>query len=212
MFIFELVGSEQNPAYQQLAVDNLDRQYSFLRSIVQASISLGQPLLSIEVIRALNYHAISCLHVSAGEFRTCQVAAGDLMPPMPHQVPALMQMFTNQVNRMWEQSDGVSLAAFVLWRLNNIHPFVNGNGRTARVACYFVLCVKAGGWLPGDVILPERIRAARSEYIEALQAADSSVPSGTVNLAPLHHLLSRLIDEQLQAADAENEQPAGSPN
>ena len=36
-------------------------------------LELGQPMLSIEVIKALNYHAISCLHVSSGEFRPCPV-------------------------------------------------------------------------------------------------------------------------------------------
>jgi hypothetical protein len=29
------------------------------------------------------------------------------------------------------------LAAYGLWRLNWIHPFVEGNGRTARAVCYF---------------------------------------------------------------------------
>ncbi|MEX1365172.1 MAG: Fic family protein [Nannocystaceae bacterium] len=26
---------------------------------------------------------------------------------------------------------------YTLWRLNWIHPFVEGNGRTARAACYY---------------------------------------------------------------------------
>jgi Fic family protein len=60
----------------------------------------------------------------------------------------------NQVNLWWQSADPVALATFVLWRLNNIHPFINGNGRTARAATYFVLCVKAGGWLQGTTILP----------------------------------------------------------
>ena len=70
-----------------------------------------------------------------------------------YRVPALMDDFVNTVNRNWEQTDPVVLAAFVLWRLNNIHPFINGNGRTARACAYFVLCVRAGGWLAGQPIL-----------------------------------------------------------
>jgi Fic/DOC family len=85
----------------------------------------------------------------------------------------------------------------VLWRLNNIHPFINGNGRTARAACYFVLCLKAGGWLPGETILPELIKRDRDEYCQHLQVAhESFAQTGDPNLGPLHGLVTRLLDEQ----------------
>lgn len=201
MFVFEAVGSEANPVYSKLAVENLDRQYGFMRSAVEASLELGQPMLSIEVIKALNYHAIACLHVSPGEFRPCPVRVGSgdgaYIPPAHFQVPAQMQMFTNQVNRNWEANDGVTLATFVLWRLNHIHPFVNGNGRTARVAAYFVLCLKAGGWLSGNKLLPERIVENRPEYVEALKAADASWEAGELDLSVLHTMLVRLLGEQM---------------
>jgi hypothetical protein len=66
-----------------------------------------------------------------------------------------------------------NLAWMALWRLNYI-PFINGNGRTARAASYFVLCCKAGGWLPGNPILPELLRQNRPAYVAALQKADAS--------------------------------------
>lgn len=208
MFVHDLVGTEQHPAYQQLAAENLERQYGFLRSVTIASLSLGQPMLSIEVIKALNYHAMSCLHANAGEFRTWPVTVGDqskgedpnaFKPPLHIQVPPLMQMFTNQVNRMWDSNDAVTLAAFVLWRLNFIHPFINGNGRAARAACHYVLCLKAGGWLPGDPILPELIRSNRDEYVAMLKAVDESLKIGAFDLTPLHGFLTRLLDEQLRS-------------
>ncbi len=212
MFVFELVGHEAHPVYARLAVENLDRQYSFLQSIVDASLGLGQPMLSIEVIKALNYHAISCLHVSPGEFRPCPVRVGDgdgaYHPPGHFQVPALMQMFTNQVNRSWVENDGVTLAAYVLWRLNHIHPFVNGNGRTARVSAYFVLCLKAGGWLPGKKLLPERLVENRPEYVDALKAADTAFNAGVLDFSVLHAMISRLLDEQMNEADATHENEA----
>lgn len=201
MFLFELVGNESHPAYQKLAVENLDRQYSFLQSIVEASLAAGYPMLSIEVIKALNYHAISCLHVSAGEFRPGPVTVGAYHPPLHFQVPALMQMFTNQVNRFWESADPVALATWVLWRLNHIHPFVNGNGRTARVTAYFVLCLKSGGLLPGTKLLPERIVERRPDYVAALQAVDQGSAAGDPEfLKPLHTLVAELLDAQLQEA------------
>jgi Fic family protein len=106
-----------------------------------------------------------------------------------------MSMFIDEVNRFWEQADPVYLAAFVLWRLNHIHPFVNGNGRTARVTSYFVLCLKIGAWLGGDTILPELIRLNRDEYVAALKAADGSLPS--LDLSELHAFLTKLLEQQV---------------
>lgn len=195
MFIFELVGSEDHPAYQRLLIENLERQYSFLRSAVIASLGIGRPMLSLEVIFSLNYHAISCLHGHSGVLRPCEVKVGDYIPPPHFVVPAMMNMFVDEVNRAWETTDEVVLAAFVLWKLNHIHPFVNGNGRTARVACYFVLCCKVGRWLGGDVLLPELIRQNRDEYVAALKVVDASLPN--LDLAPLHTFLTRLLGEQM---------------
>lgn len=200
MFLFELTNTESHPAYQALEAENLDRQYTFLRSIVTASVSLDHTVLSIELVKALNYHAISGLHVNAGEFRPCPVTVGPYTPPEHYRVSALMQMFTNDVNANFAATDPIALAAYVLWKINQIHPFINGNGRTARAACYMVLCMRAGGWLPGSPILPELIRRNRPAYVEALRAADASAQAGVLNLGQLHTLLEQLLNQQMNAA------------
>ena len=91
---------------------------------------------------------------------------------------------------------------YVLWKFNAIHPFINGNGRAARAACYFVLCLRSGGWLPGAPIVPELIRANRDEYVAALKSGDaSSANGGKLDLSVLHALLARLIDQQIPKAE-----------
>jgi Fic family protein len=200
VFVHDVVGNENNPVYQTLAAENLDRQYAFLKSVVVASLNLGRPLLSLEVLHALNYHAISCLHAYAGQLRPCPVVVGQRTPPDHVRVPALMSMFVDEVNRFWESNDAVFLATYVLWRVNYIHPFVNGNGRTARAACYFTLCIKAGGLLPGEPILPELIRANRPAYVAALQHAHKTFEAGAVDLKLLHALISQLANEQERSA------------
>lgn len=200
MILFELSGTEANPVYQELEISNGNRQYDFLRSIVVAALAVNAPFLSQQIIKALNYHAIACLHVNAGEYRPWPVEVGDYKPPEHYRVPALMDDFVNRVNRHWNVADPVVLASFVLWRMNNIHPFINGNGRTARAACYFVLCLKSGGLLPGATILPELIRENRDAYVAALKHADASVPTGNLDLGPLHTLLQTLVEQQLASA------------
>ncbi len=202
MHVFDLVGGDEaNGTYQNLEIENLNRQYDFLRSIVLASLDLKRDVLSLEVIRALNYHAISCLHATAGELRPCKVSVGDFEPAPHYQVPALMDMLVDEVNRAWEKADPVLLTAFALWKLNHIHPFINGNGRTARAVSYFILCLKSGAWLPGDPILPELLRRNRDEYIQILRATDDTLNAGSLDLHELHGLLSRLLDEQISSAE-----------
>jgi len=91
----------------------------------------------------------------------------------------------------------VVLATFVLWKLNHIHPFINGNGRTARAASYYVLCLKNGGLLRGSPILPELLKQNRPEYIETLKKAGASLMTGALDLAPIHGLVVRPLEMQL---------------
>lgn len=199
MILFELFGSEQHPIYQELEISNGDRQYDFLKSIVLASLKASKPFLSQHIIKALNFHAITCLHTNAGEYRPCAVYVGDYEPPAHYRVTALMDDFVNSINRLWDQVDDVTLATLVLWKLNHIHPFINGNGRTARAASYFVLCLKAGGWPNGDPILPELLKQNRDAYVQALKAVDASVNAGTLDITPLHTLVSSLLATQLDS-------------
>jgi len=202
LIVFDLVGNNENdPVYQTLTMENGARQYDFMKSVVEAALKLGRPFLSTQVIKSLNYHAIACLHPYAGEFRPCQVWVGPHTPPAEYRVQALMDDFVNFVNLNLQAADPVALAAYVLWRFNWIHPFINGNGRTARAACYFILCIKAGVWLPGNVILPELIKRERHKYQIALRVADATNGS---DLRLVHALLADLLHEQLNGSAPAN--------
>src|SRR3546814_13263008 len=85
-----------------------------------------------------------------------------------------MDRFVSTVQENWYVWTPTELAAFGLWRLNWIHPFIEGNGRTARAAFYFLLCVRSGALLPGRKIVPERITDDRAGYALALVAAGRS--------------------------------------
>lgn len=201
MIIYELLETENHKAYQDLSIDNLERQYDFLRSLVNAALDLERPMISTAVTLALNFHAIACLHVNAGQFRPCPVTVGSYTPPPEYRVPELMNNFVNEVNRFWEHADAIALGAYVLWRLNHIHPFINGNGRTARALCYYVICLKSGGWLAGSTILPELIRRDRDQYVRLLQEADQKFTKGEPNfLQGLYDFLRALVDEQIHTA------------
>ena len=194
MNLYDLEGTEQHPVYQEMATANVLRHYDFLYSIIRAALASDRQWLSQSLIKALNFHAIVGLHHEAGQYRSHGVRVDQYHPPPHYRIESLMDDFVNYVNRTWERTDVVKLAVYALWRINYIHPFVNGNGRTARAVCYFILCVKSGGLLRGQAILPEVLRRepVRALYIEGLQRADE----GDFN--PLATLVMQLIGQQIE--------------
>ena len=210
MIVFDILRTENHQVYRDLERQNLGRQYDFLRSAFLASMQLSFAGLSDAFLKALNMHAIGCLHEYAGSYRPVgiEVRIGESAhtPPISEQVPGLMSGLINDLNENWNKSDPIALSAYTLWRLNWIHPFVNGNGRTARAAAYYVICRKVGNWLPGTKILPELIRDSRSEYVGALQHADATSNSGQADLQPLMQYLTKLLSQQL----SENGHAAGA--
>lgn len=198
MILFELCGgTETHTVYRQQHLANLNRSLDFLKSLVGAALATESLYLSQTVIKALNFHALACLHDYAGVYRPCDVTVGSgdsaYFLPSHHRVSSLMDEFVNGVNRRWESLNSVQLASFVLWKLNQIHPFVNGNGRTARAACYFVLCLKLEVWLPGSPILAILLQQHRQEYVSALKTADEYG-----SLQELTDLITRLLSIQLE--------------
>ena len=70
-------------------------------------------------------------------------------------------------------------------------------GRTARAACYYLICLKQGKLLPGKKIVPERIREDRRPYYAALQAADKAWDQGKLDVSEIAKYLERLLTGQL---------------
>jgi Fic family protein len=104
----------------------------------------------------------------------------------------------------------IHLASYVLWRLNWIHPFVDGNGRTARVVSFVVLCVKLGYRVPGSNTVPEQISHDKEPYYGALEQADTAYEKNQeIDVTAMEVLVDKLLVTQLAAVirDARAGQP-----
>ena len=80
-------------------------------------------------------------------------------------------------------------AAYVMWRINAIHPFNGGNGRVARAVAYLVVVAEVAPVFAGES-LPTKLKARKSEYIDALQAADDG------DLSHLERLVLECFQQQ----------------
>lgn len=152
------------------------------------------------MIVGLQRTALEGISAFAGLTRPADVKIGGSKhePPPAHLVPELLEQLCDYVNENWETASALHLAAYVMWRLNWIHPFVDGNGRTSRAVSYLVLCIRLGYPLPGTNTIPEQIAAKKQPYYDELEAADEALrKTDKINVSGLENLLERYLSAQL---------------
>jgi Fic family protein len=171
-----------------------------LANCIEIGLKQGPFALDKYVLWALNHVAVANISQFGGRFREEPIYVGDHIPPHFDQVSELMDRFISFIHENWDNLSPTQLAAYGLWRLNWIHPFIEGNGRTARAVCYYLLCTKYGGLLRGKKIVPERIRENRRPYYDALKAADRAWENGNLDVSALEAYLAQLVSEQLSDA------------
>lgn len=97
----------------------------------------------------------------AGRYSSFQrrIAGSNVILPGPHKLPRLMDEFGQWLS---QQADTPQTAFEAHYRLVSIHPFTDGNGRTARLLMNLILL--RGGYPPVSIGPPER-----KTYIDALE-------------------------------------------
>ena len=124
---------------------------------------------------------------NAGFYRNVPVrlSGSRTVLPNPRKVPDLMSAF-----HQWLQSSQdihpVDLAAEAHYRLVTIHPFVDGNGRTARLLMNFILLCH--GYPPAIIRKSER-----GKYLDALEKAQTGGA-----LEDYLHLIYRAVNRSLE--------------
>lgn len=184
--------------FARIQEQNLLRQYDLLTNCTEIGLRRGIESFDKYTLWALNYAAVSNIAQFGGRFREQPIYVGEHIPPHFKEVPHLMDQFLSVIHENWTIIEHPTiLPAYALWRLNWIHPFVEGNGRTARAACYYLICMRYGQLLPGSKIVPERIRENRQPYYEALAEADKHWDKGHFDVSALAAYLQDLLKAQL---------------
>jgi Fic family protein len=178
---------------------NVLRQYDAGLAVVQNALEHGSFKLRPSLVLALHREALSGISIFAGNYRPggVEIQGSRHEPVGAHLVPELVEGLCDYVNENWEKSTPIHLGSYVMWRLNWIHPFADGNGRTSRIASYVVLSVRAGAILPGTPTIPDQIVDNRNPYFDALDAADLAWKEGRVDVSKTEDLLGALLARQL---------------
>jgi len=185
-----------------LEAENALLQFDRVLDLIDQHVRDGQPFrLRPSTILMLHAEAMRGVDSQAGTFRNAPVtiAGSGHAPPAESLVALKVEDMCEWVNERWTNASAIDLCAYIMWRLNWIHPFADGNGRTTRAVAYLALCARAGARLPGVPTIPEQIAADKRPYYNALEAADKSESDEAPDLAAMRVLLELYLEKQLQA-------------
>lgn len=194
-----VLGDEHLRAEQEAA--NGVRQFDLAMQIAENAIALqGQFKLRPSTILTLHREALMGLSGLAGSWRPAgvRIEGSTHQPADAYLVPELIEGLCDYVNEQHERS-AIHLAAYVMWRLNWIHPFTDGNGRTSRIVSYMVLCIKLGSILRGRNTIPDQIVYNRKPYFDALEKADEAFKCGAIDVSDMEELLQGMLAVQLKS-------------
>jgi Fic family protein len=214
--------AERNTVFEQLELVSDPAE----KARREAENGLRQADLAVEIIRSyvkdrerpfklrqgilMQLHAVALegIHVFAGTFRNgpAKIHGSHHEPPPSYRVADEVADMCDHVNSEWERRSALYLSSYVMWRLNWIHPFADGNGRTSRAASYVVLSVKLNSLLPGSPAIPDQIDAHKDPYYDGLEEADKAWKERqAIDVSGLEEMLSSMLAKQLLNAAKEAE-------
>jgi Fic family protein len=184
------------------------KQFQAVVEMVETHLQPDRPF-KLRPSHLLHLHRIALMSISsyAGNWRPANIEIGGSRhkPPGAFEVPEQIEALCDYVNDKWNAKSPLHLASYVLWKLNWIHPFTDGNGRTSRAASYMILCLKMGYLLPGRLTIPDQIARDKTLYYKALESADEAWESGKIDLSAMKSLLGSMLARQLVAVHEDSE-------
>ncbi|MGI6466864.1 MAG: Fic family protein [Sphaerochaetaceae bacterium] len=135
-----------------------------------------------------NIHALILKEIdnqNSGKYRSENVVISGAKhtPPKHYKIVDLMQQLIHQYNGSWKDYHPIVRATLFHGEFVKIHPFIDGNGRTARLLLNFELI--RSGYAPIVMKVENRI-----QYYEVLDAAHT-----TMDYGPFIKMVEKLVVE-----------------
>src|SRR5258708_4902110 len=114
---------------------NVIEQFRAVADMVETYLQPDRPF-KLRPSHLLHLHraALDGITAYAGNWRPAGIEIGDSKhkPPAAFEVPERVEELCDYVNEKWTEKSPLHLAAYVMWRLNWIHPFAAGGARSSR--------------------------------------------------------------------------------
>ncbi|MDD3669209.1 MAG: Fic family protein [Alphaproteobacteria bacterium] len=184
--IEENITSGSKPINDYLEARNHAAAYDFV-----VELAVKKDKVDEDVILQIHKLILSGIDdLNAGSYRPVRVrlVGSNTILPNPAKVPELMKEFDRWLTTTKE--DAVDKAIEAHYRLVTIHPFVDGNGRTARLLMNLILML--AGYCP--IIIRKIDRKRYLSALEERQTKDNAVPYVSFMRSALNRSLKTVID------------------
>lgn len=166
---------------EHLEVIGNSNAYDLLFDIANRNVPISEDII-------LELHKMLYLNIdekNAGKYRSCNVLITGCEYELPRyqELPKLMKEFVQSIEPNRGKMHPVEFAAWLHERLVTIHPFIDGNGRTARLLMNLAL-LNAGY---NVITIPPVVR---NDYITGLQ--DAQLQN---NIIPFTNFISEMVLE-----------------
>ena len=182
LVIEEGITIKGKPLREHFEAINHQKAFEFLEGIVNKKIQITE-----EVIKDIHRIILSGIDdMYAGRYRNTNVRILGAIksPPRFEKVHAKMKEHVDYIKTNPEKLNVVELAALVHYKLVEIHPFTDGNGRTTRLLTNLFL-MRHG--YPVTMVL----KVDRKKYYDRLKEADKG------NLKPFIDFIGRSVERSL---------------
>jgi Fic family protein len=175
---------------ETLEAKNHPAAMAFIENLVAAKSEIDE-----NTVLQIHKLIMSGVAEDAGRYRTARVriAGANFMPPPSSEVKPRMNELLTWLKENPDEYTPMELVAVFHHRFVQIHPFTEGNGRTARLLMNAIL-MKFG--YPFIVIV---LTQDRSRYLKTLMEADLGNASAFVNFVA--RCVERTIDMYLEAIE-----------
>jgi Fic family protein len=150
---------------EHFEVINHKKAIEFVESLVDRQLEIR----SVDILKLHELVLTNIMDDFAGRLRSgmVRITGANFTPPNARIVPELMDDLITYTNAQYDLINIIHLATIFHHRLVWIHPFVDGNGRTARLAMNLLLM--RAGYPPVFILTKDR-----QKYYTALNAANNN--------------------------------------
>jgi len=182
LVIEEGITIRGKPLREHFEATNHQKAFNFLEGLVKPGISITEDVIK-------NVHKIILTEIDnqyAGRYRdvNVRILGAIKSPPRFEKVPRRMEKYVNQIQENQQKLNVIEMSAFIHYGLVEIHPFVDGNGRTARLIMNLFLMHHG---YPVTMVL----KVDRKKYYNRLKTADQG------NTKPFIDFIGRSIERSL---------------
>lgn len=182
LVIEEGITIRGKPLKEHFEAINHQKAYNFLESLVKSKNEVTENAIK-------NIHMIILKEIDdqyAGRYRdiNVRILGAIKSPPRFEKVPSRMEEYINGIKENQKKLNTIEVSALIHYGLVEIHPFVDGNGRTARLLMNLFLMSKG---YPVTMVL----KVDRKKYYDRLKKADQG------DMKPFVDFIGRDVERSL---------------